>query len=211
MKTCIHYLLFLALLAAMLPGCRDNSPEVNNVNDNFVIAGDTIGYQIRLINDTIIPGWQQELKLPVKINTDTLTDLVFDARHFAYQGGTLNVYWSKLQIFQQVEILADTTMLSNDGKEIRVLTPKILAKNDTINSKGVWLKDTLINLSYYIPTLVFEDNGMEIKTSIFNGWNDLGRQYMGYRLLNENDTTYGWLSLQVEHYNKVYIYREAHK
>jgi len=34
---------------------------------------------------------------------------------------------------------------------------------------------------------------------------------MGYRLLNNKDTIYGWLELKVEHFNRVYFYQTAHR
>ncbi|MGE5394763.1 MAG: hypothetical protein ACM3P1_08460 [Candidatus Saccharibacteria bacterium] len=210
MRTLTVYCLLLVLIS-LISGCKEDSPEVVKVIKKYIVAGDTIQNQSTLINDSIIPAWQQHFRLPVDLNQDTITDLTFQAMHDAIQGGTLNRYWSKLEIFKSMELLVDTSLFSNNGNGIKVITPKILNKNDTINSKGVWLTDATVDLSYYTPMMVLTDKGWEIKTSFFNGWNGLGRKYMGYRVLKDNDTIYGWLEIKIEHYNNVHLYQAAHR
>lgn len=208
MRTLNFHILLFVFFAISFTACNDDLPEIKK---DYIVAGDIIQNQLITFNDSIIPGWQQYLILPIKINQDTIIDFKFYARHIAYYGGMNDIFSSRLEIFNHMEILVDTSLYSNYVERKNVITPKILDKYDTINREGIWLTDTIVDLSYSIELLDFGNSDAQMEVSIFNGWNDLGRKYMGYRILNDKDTIYGWIELKIEHFNRVYLYQTAHR
>ena len=83
-------------------------------------------------------------------------------------------------------------------KQIEIfMSPKHL--NDTIDNKHFWTKITLATfLSRHIPESA---NSPEL---ISNFWNTEGL-YMGFRVIQSKDTSYGWTDMQIDDYYKLKI------
>lgn len=91
------------------------------------------------------------------------------------------------KILDNIEIcLAD-----NDTSNI-----KLLQEGDTIGSAGNWHGTT--NKRYYLANYYFKSQDSIIITDSTSGqWNDVIDGYMAIRDIKENDTTYGWMKLDL--------------
>jgi hypothetical protein len=159
----------------------------------------------------------------IDINGDSIDDFQFISGWSSQQAGWYNNFWTSLKSFNRTEILIDTSMkdlgvyfsfasTSYDTiLSISMNTPSILSKGDSIDSSGIWFSDSTMYLCYrfendIIPELPLTDN-----IAVFTGWSDLDERYLGYRVLSENDTIYGWLNLKMTAYNIIYLGDAAYR
>jgi hypothetical protein len=161
-----------------------------NIYYNYIIAGDT-GFNV--FYNVFSPPLRLEptgelfyVWDSLDINNDRLYDLKF------YIAGTSNDltgfgYWASLYPINNNQIACS---------KINSL-PDTLNLGDTIANELYWSDSASGILTYKKDQSEFQGN-----------WTDIENKYLAFRLLN-NDTTYGWLKMDVNYWGDLVIYEFA--
>lgn len=201
-------MIILSVIGVQLFSCSKKNDE--EPKTDYVIAG-------RIYEQGMTLEFNDSLKLgssPVDLNNDSKIDLELNSGHTVGSQSCFS-YYSNLNILNSCEILTDSldyTYRTTRTAEIkrRTVTPKILNDGDTIGNKGSWISDRSISFCYNIKDFV-TSTGFVYSYTIYQGWNGLKEKYLGYRIITPSDTTYGWLSLEVTEFSKIFLGKSSIK
>ncbi|GEM_PF-7102926 len=192
MKNLLH-LGLLILFAIILVGCEKNEEEHRN---NFVLAG-------QKDNTMLVKDYEPDLHI-------TLTNNVVNGIPSTGYSGTLLIdtdfdgsndleFYSFYGMGHPIGYVTPTEgckieCISTDKKIEIFMSPK--HQNDTIDNKHIW---TTTSLQTYLSS--YDPDNIGINS---NFW-DAEDLYMGFRMIQLKDTTYGWISLQIAENYKLVI------
>jgi len=169
-----------------------------NLSYGYIIAGDrtAVGIVYTDLTDTTIAAFDE------MGSHDILQDLIFDINRDGKNDFTLTVRsyggqsyyrrFSYIKCFNNCEIIMSSEY------------PKIIELNDTIsNDLNFQFKDSCILCYKYWTQGVIDSDDF---------WNDKTDKYIGYRIMDNVDTLYGWIRLDIIYHAtmtiKDYAYRE---
>ena len=218
-----NYLKVIVLIA--LVACRkaDNKQVTTK---GFAIAGDvdSMIYKNINLNDTISVNFNQTGHYSLDINQGDIFELKFDTYHTWIFGGTVNNYWCTLQVGNKIELLVDTsikvenvyyykqypkkgiTYVDSIKKIKKDTIPKFIDNGELIDKQGLWLSNFSCKLAYWnewVPSI--SDTLVTYGHSFYRGWLGLKDKNVAFRLLSANDTLYGWLSMKVDDYDRIFL------
>ncbi|MCD4793063.1 MAG: hypothetical protein K8R54_07525 [Bacteroidales bacterium] len=220
----------------MLFSCEKHITEPTEIISDeilkdFIFAGKIDSAYYIVFNDTVLMDNYDEQDFFLDINDDNINDFEFKSHHIWYYGGAMHHYWSTIKAINITEVLVDTSLklikkynytnfygypLDMDDTVncstyyINEIIPKIIDENEIINIQGTWISDSVLNFCYWDANVVTEDP-FACQTVVFSGWNDLDNKFLGFRIIQDNDTLYGWLSLKTFDYNNIILYDAAYR
>jgi hypothetical protein len=143
-----------------------------------------------ILKDTIYDFYSKGFSLD--LNGDGINDIKLESHYYwriippQAGGGTYPTWACSINSFNDLtEIVRRNSMVDT------------LRLNDTINSThNLWFKyvTNSINLTYNINN-----------STIDSTWKDQSDKYIGFRIMQSNDTSYGWLSISVTGYTEITI------
>ena len=187
--------LFSCKKEAIIPDDENNIPTIDSI-----FAGDTLKATYLLINDSTYMGYRLD------INADGIEDLSFHSTFSAICASESFTIRSQITCFSHTEIIINTDSIEIDSvtygsshEHFKIYkkedTPKRLDKNYIIQNKDSWANTEAYRLHDRID--IIDDHCNTEYALSYNGWLNNEDMYMGFRILNESDTLYGWISIKV--------------
>lgn len=212
------YLVSILLIALINNNCKkDDDLGFDHSKWNYIVAGDYSDALILNINDTLEnPIYSKKKSTLIDIDSDSIPDMKFLSNFGSFLGQSKSSCSAEIKTYNNCEIIIDSTVKTIkrrtdyilDHKMIKsdtifwdslFVTPKALESGELINSNSNWHnipsnllfsfnRDKIIKMDS--PEYIFENN-------TFQGWNNLNEKYLGFRIILEKDTLYGFVKLHV--------------
>lgn len=221
----IAFLLLLVLIMSF--GCKkDDEFEFDHSKWNAIRAGDYDNAVVLTVKDTIdSPSAYIVESLMLDINKDSKQDMQFYSYYDCFLYQSKFAFIAIVYTFPGCDIIVDSATypvrkrvdcIYTDGRPIDgetiyidslMIIPKALEENQLINSESAFYPngrrfsfsfhyDNVVSLGP--PAYIFENY-------TFEGWNKLNEKYLGYRIMLENDTLFGFVKLTVSGFKTILV------
>ena len=230
-------LLFTLILTGIVFTTCDKKPvtpevpeEVPKVPDkDFVYAGILDSLTCISIFDTVCTSQNNSIYHEIDINNDSINDFKFYESVSSSQGNSSMSFYFDVTPINNTEIQIDpfyemaqyTDTINYNGYPnvyysnyvtINEPTPKKIKFGDKIFNQGIWQKGISLILAYYSFDSPEEYDTFYIRHSAkYEGWSVIENEFLGFRLLSETDTIYGWLGLEVPNIDHMIIKEAAYR
>jgi hypothetical protein len=221
-------LIFSLLIVITNSNCkRDDNFEFDHSQWNYIKTGDYSEALILEIKDTInTESAYNQKSTVVDINKDAIPDMDFYSYFTWFLGQSKFDQRAEIKTFDNCDIIVDTTIKSIKKRtdyvytdttlpissetiymDSLIMTPEALGENSLINSESNWYHnqnslyfsfntDKVLNTGP--PAYIFENY-------TFEGWKDLSEKCLGFRIILEKDTLYGYIKMNVNGYKCINI------
>lgn len=190
-------LIYLLILSCLIISCGKKNKidqiHENQMNETFLAgnySGENIYYTlVEDIHINITRTDSSAYKYGISPLIDLKNDFIQDLFLNVISIGVVDDYSTScyFNTLDNIEIC----LAENDTSNI-----KLLQKGDTISSDGNW--QGTLDKNYFLASCYFRSQNSIITTDSTTGqWNDVLDGYMAIRTINDNDTTYGWIQIDL--------------
>jgi hypothetical protein len=173
-----------------------------------IIAGDSISDGIVYTNiiDTVLEnecdyiGCGTVQKYKIDLDQDDSSDYEIEMFYMTAAGyGETpsfmlgSIFISSTKITNRISMTSDTVYVN------------VHSIGDTIGSRMIWTNDVHIHDLIYAYVQYYTNEIPETYYYSVDNWKNQYNKYIGLQMINENDTIFGWLRIDVEDENKIII------